>query len=58
MDFVNKSEGIIKIIMVTMIILGVLLDLLSWKYRQYARFIVIYELAITLLMSFVPTNLG
>lgn len=57
-DYVEKSEGVIKIIMVTMIVLGVLLDILTCKYRRCARFIIYYEFIMTLLMSFVPINLG
>ena len=44
--------------MITLLVVGVLLDLLAWKYRKLARFIIYYELIMNLLMSFVPINLG
>lgn len=44
--------------MIVVIILGVLLDLLSWKYRKFARYIIYYEMIYGMLFSFVPVNLG
>ena len=47
-----------KSIMVAVIVLGVLLDLLSWKYRQYASYIVYFEMIYGILFSLAPVNLG
>ena len=58
MGYVEKSEGIIKVIMIMLLVVGVLLDLLAWKYRKCARFIIYYELIMNLLMSLTPINLG
>ena len=43
-DFVEKSEPILKMIMIVTIPFGVLLDILVWRRRHYAVWLFYYEL--------------
>ena len=57
-DFVEKSEPIIKIVLIALIPIGVLLDVLIWRRRQFANWLLYYELVSILLQGFVPFNFG
>ena len=58
LEFVKSSESIVKIAVVTMIVLGVLLDMLVWKAREFAYLILYYEMFGVLIQGFVPYDLG
>ena len=53
-NFIEKSEDTIKIGIWIMIVLGVLLDIMCWKYRQLSKLILYYELFSILWQGFVP----
>ena len=57
-DLVEQSKEYVKIMMVTMIPLGVILDVLAWRYRKLATLIVYYECFNALIQSFVPYDYG
>ena len=44
--------------MATLILLGILLDILCWKYRKSSQYIIYYELTRMLIMAFVPIDHG
>ena len=58
LEFVKSSESIVKIAVVTMIVLGVLLDMLVWRARKFANLILYYEMFGVLIQGFVPYDLG
>ena len=53
-DFIDKSENAIKIGIWIIIVLGVLLDIICWKYRYLSKLILYYELFSILWQGFVP----
>ena len=57
-DFVEKSEPIVKMVLIALIPIGVLLDVLIWRRRQFANWLLYYELVSILLQGFVPFNFG
>ena len=57
-DFVEKSEPVIKMILIALIPIGVLLDIIIWRRRQFANWLLYYELVSILLQGFVPFNFG
>ena len=42
--------------MITMIFIGFILDIIVWKKRNLAPFMLYYELAMIAIMSFIPYN--
>ena len=44
--------------MICMILLGFVLDIIVWKWRHLAPILLYYELAVILIMSFVPYDHG
>ena len=56
-EFVASSEMIIKTCMVCMIIVGLTLDIIVWRYRHLAVLLLYYELAMFTTMSFIPYDL-
>ena len=57
-DFVDKSESALRGALLTLIIFGVLLDILCWKYRRYSELIIYYELIRIMVQAFVPIDHG
>ena len=57
-EFVNDSEFAVKTTILVMIILGLVLDVLIFKYRWMARYLVYYEVLSIFSQGFVPFNFG
>ena len=57
-DFVDKSEPVIKIILISLIPIGVLLDILICRRRHLANLLFYYEMISILLQGFVPFDFG
>ena len=57
-EFVTYSEKIIKPLMVCMIIIGLTLNIIVWRYRHLAVLLLYYELAMFTIMSLIPYELN
>lgn len=57
-EFIDKSEAVIKTIIIALIPVGVILDLLIWRYRHLANWVIYYEFVQILLQGFVPFQYG
>ena len=58
LEFIKLTEPIIKITTITLIALGLLLDILIWRRRKYAAWLLYFELLNVLLQGLVPFNYG
>ena len=57
-EFVKNTETTVKIINYIFIVIGVLLDIVVWRHRKYARIIPYLEIAVLFIQGFVPFNYG
>lgn len=57
-EFVKNTETTVKIINYAFIVIGVLLDIVIWRHRKYARIIPYLEIAVLFIQGFVPFNYG
>lgn len=55
-SFIDKTEVAVIVTVITMIVLGVLLDVLIWRRRYFAKYIIYFELALALVYGLVPFN--
>ena len=55
---VDLLEPYVKGAVIGMVALGVLLDILVWKKRNFARVLIYYELASNMLQTLVPFDYG
>ena len=53
-DFSENIESYVRIAIIVMIPLGVLLDILCWRWRKAANALIYYELASTIIQAFAP----
>ena len=47
-----------RVTLITLIPIGVLLDILVWRYRHYASLLYIYEMLSLIVYSFIPLDVG
>ena len=57
-DFVQKSELPVKIVICALIVLGIIVDVMVWRWRHLAKYIAYYELLFMMVHGFVPLNYG
>ena len=57
-EFVTNSEQCVKVTIITLIPIGITLDILVWKYRHYASLLYIYEMISLSVHSFMPFDKG
>lgn len=57
-DFIDDYESIIKTVIISLIPFGIVLDLICYWRRDFARFIFYYELLNLVVNGFVPFDLG
>ena len=57
-ELVKSTETMIKIINYIFIVIGVMLDIVIWRHRKYARVIPYLELAVLFIQGFIPFNYG
>ena len=57
-EFVANTEKFVKATIITLIPIGILLDILVWRYRRYASLLYIYEMLSLIVHSFVPFDGG
>ena len=57
-SFVNESKGKVKTCMATMIVMSIFFDVIIWRRRNFARYIVYFELVFLFIHGFVPFNYG
>ena len=58
MDFVKQTQDVIKFSLVTMAILGLILDLVICRYNMLAKWLIYFELITAALNSFLPFESG
>ena len=58
MDFVRQTQDVIKFSLVTMAILGLILDLVICRYNILAKWLIYFELINAILNSFMPLESG
>ena len=58
LSFIENSELTIKVCLGILCVIGVLLDIFIYKYRQYASVLLYYELISTSFHAFLPLNFG
>lgn len=57
-EYAKKLQLPVTICAVTLVVIGVLLDILIWRKRKFARLLIYYELLSISLQSLVPLDLG
>lgn len=57
-DLANESQSIVKYTLIAFIFIGILLDLVVWKYRNYAYLILYFELCNMCLSTLLPLKFG
>ena len=57
-DFIDNYESIIKTVIIGLIPFGIVLDLVCYWRRDFARFIFYYELTNLFVQGFVPNDRG
>lgn len=58
LDFVEQVEVPLTTAIIAMIPIGVLIDIICWKRRSFAKLIIYYEAVSMLLQGFVPFDFG
>ena len=58
LDFVERSQSAIKVAIIALIPMGVILDLLVWRWRHLANYLIYFELINMLIQALVPLNYG
>ena len=53
-DFVRKTETTVKYAIIVMLVLGVLSNVVIYRYRRCAKWIIYYELVFLILTSLIP----
>ena len=56
--FVEESKHIVQIVIISFIPLGIILDLVCWRYRHLSSLIFYFELVSLVIQSFVPWDFG
>ena len=57
-EFASAIEPYVKIAIFVLILIGVLVDIILYKHRKYANYLLYYELVSTIVQGFVPFNYG
>ena len=57
-EFVSATETYVKIAIYALIVLGVLLDIVVWKQRRFASWLLYYECVSFIVQGFVPFDYG
>ena len=57
-DFIKNSEPYLTAILISLIPLGVILDILVWRRPHLARFICFFEIIFLVVMMFCPLDFG
>ena len=57
-DFVDGIEQYLTYAIIALIPVGLLIDIIAWRWRNFANFIIYYEAISMLLQSFVPFDYG
>ena len=57
-EFVKKCELPIKILVFVLIISGILIDIMVWRWRHLAKYIAYHDLIFLMVHGFVPLNYG
>ena len=58
LQLIEMTEPVVKVTTITLIVIGVLLDLLVWRRRNYANWLFNYELLNMLNQGLVPFHYG
>ena len=58
LEFVEQSMTTVKALIIALLPIGVILNILIWKWRWFANFVIYYEVASTIMQSFVPFDYG
>lgn len=58
LDLINMTETYIKTAILVLTAIGVLLDILVWASRKYAKYYMYYEICFLLLLAWVPFDYG
>ena len=57
-DFSAEIQTPLTIVIIALLPVGVLIDVISWKHRSFAKYIIYYEAVSFLLQGFVPFEFG
>ena len=57
-EFIEESEDVIKFLIIVFIVLGLLLDVVCWRYRHLSSSIFYFELISLTVQSFIPWDFG
>lgn len=57
-EFITKSETVLKVVIPTFFVLGIILDICIWKWRKLVNFLLHIELINIILRTCVPYNNG
>ena len=58
-DFVDETEAYVKFAIITLLPIGILLDVLIWRWRKLANVLLYYELVSSFVLhGFVPYDFG
>ena len=57
-DFIDDAEQCVKGIFVALIPIGLIIDLIAWRWRKVANVVIYLEALNTLVQTFVPFDYG
>ena len=57
-EFGAATEPYVRIAIIALIIIGMIVDIVIYKHRKYANWLIYFELVSTLVQGLVPFNYG
>ena len=57
-EWVEQNKNTVQAILISTIPIGILLDVVCYRYRHLSRWLIYYELVVIFLQGFVPFNFG